>query len=103
MKKRKASLSATLVLLIVIITIATYLTKWVFDRYTTATRFYRSSISTVETEGVMLNKVSCCPSGTGCKTEVSSKTVTIDPLQLKCSTSDYQPTAQEIKFTINED
>ena len=96
MKWRKASLSATLVLLIIIITIATYLTKWVFDRYTTATRFQRSSISTVGAIGVMLNRVSCCPSGVGCQTSVNGKSVS---LSISCSASN----AQTATFTINED
>jgi len=96
MKRRKASLSATIVLLIIIITIATYVTKWVFNRYTTATRFQRSSISTVGTTGVMLNRVSCCYYGTGCQTTVNGKTVTIS---INCSAS----SAQTATFTINQD
>jgi len=96
MKKRKASLSATLVLLIVIITIATYVTKWVFDRYTIATRFYRSSTTTVQNEGVMLNRISCCRYGVGCQTTVGGKTVNVS---INCSASN----AQTATFIINED
>ena len=96
MKKRTASLSATLVMLIIIIMISTYVMKWVFDRYTTATRFYRSSISTVGAEGVMLNRVSCCVYGTGCQTSVGGKPVSIS---INCSASN----AQTATFTINED
>jgi uncharacterized membrane protein len=96
MKKRKASLSATLVLLIVIITIATYVTKWVFDRYTIATRFYRSSTTTVQNEGAMLNRISCCRYGVGCQTTVGGKTVNVS---INCSASN----ATQATFTINED
>jgi hypothetical protein len=101
MKKRKASLSATLVLLIVIITIATYVTKWVFNRYTIATRFSRSSIATVQNEGAMLYRISCCGYGVECQTTVRVGNIekTVTP-SINCSP---QPTAQTATFTLEED
>lgn len=61
--KRKASLSATILLCIAIISISTYIMKWVFDRYLTVTRIYKSSVTKSQSEGVMLYRISYCGSG----------------------------------------
>lgn len=71
--------------------------KWVFDRYTTVTRFHRSSVAVARTEGVFYNRISCCSSGTGCVTTIDGKTVTITGFN--CSASN----ATSANFTIDED
>ncbi|MBP7796266.1 MAG: hypothetical protein KA059_05785 [Elusimicrobiales bacterium] len=83
-KKRKGTLAAILVLIIMIITISTYVMKWAFDRHTTATRLYKSSITKVQGEGVMYNRVACCRYGVGCQSSVNGKTTSIS---VNCSAS----------------
>ncbi|MEF3280175.1 MAG: hypothetical protein K6357_04330 [Elusimicrobiota bacterium] len=95
-RKRKASLSATILLCIAIITMATYIMKWALDRHMTATRFYRSSISKSRAEGIMLNRVACCPNSAGCRTSADGKTATIS---INCSAS----AATAFTVTISED
>ena len=91
-KKRKGTLAAVLVLLIAIITISTYIMKWVFDRHTTATRLYKSSITKVQGDGVMYNRISCCVYGAGCQSSVNGKSASIS---INCSASNAT------NFTVN--
>ncbi len=96
MKKRKSSLSATLLLCILIIMISTYVMKWVFDRYTTVIRFHRSTNAKIRTEGVFLNRVACCPSQRNCISNVDGKNVEVS---INCSAS----SATQATFTIDAD
>ncbi|HOJ85830.1 MAG: hypothetical protein ACP5SD_04330 [Elusimicrobiales bacterium] len=96
-KKRKASLSATLLLCIAIITISTYVMKWVLDRHTITTRFHRSSVATTRTEGIFYNRISCCQYGSNCLSSVDGKSVTISGLDCNASV------ATGITFSINAD
>lgn len=96
-KKRKASLAATLLLCIIIITISTYVMKWVFERYTTATRFHRSSIALTRTEGIFYNRISCCQYGSNCISSVDGKSVNISGLNCNASA------ATSVTFSIDAD
>ncbi|MGC9069813.1 MAG: hypothetical protein ACP5IO_00700 [Elusimicrobiales bacterium] len=96
MKKRKASLAATLLLCILIIMMSTYVMRWVFDRYTTVIRFHRSTNAKIRTEGVFLNRVACCRYGSGCVSSLDGKTVNVS---INCSASAATPAT----FTIDED
>jgi len=83
-KKRKGTLAAILVLIIMIITISTYVMKWAFDRHTTATRLYKSSINKVQGEGIMYNTVARCKDNTGQESSVDGKDVDVS---VNCSAS----------------
>lgn len=96
MRKRKASLSAVLLLCILIITMSTYVMKWVFERYTTVIRYHRSTNAKIRTEGVFYNRISCCRWGTNCINSPDGKTVNIT---LNCSASN----ATAATFTLDED
>lgn len=96
MKRRKASLSATLLLSILIIMMSTYVMKWVFDRYTTVIRFHRSTNAKIRTEGVFLNRIACCRFGWGCTSNPDGKTVNVS---INCSASSATPAT----FTIDAD
>lgn len=96
MKKRKASLAATLLLCIIIIMMSTYVMKWVFDRYTTVIRFHRSTNAKLRTEGVFYNRISCCRYGSGCVSNPDGKTVSIS---INCNASN----ATSATFTIDAD
>lgn len=94
MKRRKAGLAAILLLCILIITMATYVMKWVFERYTTVIRFHRSTNAKIRTEGVFYNRIVCCQTGTGCVTNPDGKTVSIS---INCGSS----SPSQATFTID--
>ncbi len=91
-KKRRASLTATLILCIIIITISVYVMKWVLDRYMTVTRFRRSSEAKIRTEGVMLR---CCQGGSGCPSAPDGKSITVSGINCGASNA--------TQFTLNID
>lgn len=88
MKKRKAALAAILLLCILIITMATYVMKWVFERYTTVIRFHRSTNAKIRTEGVFYNRIVCCQTAIGCITNPDGKNVLIN---INCRSSNPSP------------
>ncbi|MCX7905488.1 MAG: hypothetical protein N2446_02150 [Elusimicrobiales bacterium] len=96
MKKRKASLSAVLLLCILIITMSTYVMEWVFDRYTTVIRFHRSTNAKIRVEGVFYNRLSCCRTGAGCVTNPDGKPVNIS---INCNATDSTPAT----FSLDDD
>lgn len=98
-KKRNASLSATLLLCIAIITISTYVMKWVLDRHTITTRFNRSSVATTRTQGVLLNRIACCQNNINCVSTVDGKTVTLTGFN--CPT--IPAAATSVTLSINAD
>lgn len=59
-KLRKGALAATLLLCILIITMATYIMIWIYDRYLSVIRFHRSSSAKIRTQGISYKWDSCC-------------------------------------------
>ncbi|MCX7641405.1 MAG: hypothetical protein N2Z20_02080 [Elusimicrobiales bacterium] len=97
MKKRKASLSAVLLLCILIITMSTYVMKWVFDRYTTVIRFHRSTNAKIRVEGVFYNRIPCCRFGSGCVNNPDGKTVNIS---INCNATNAMPATFSLDSNI---
>lgn len=96
MKRRKASIAGILLLCVLIISMATYVMKWVFERYTTVIRYHRSTNAKIRTEGVFYNRVSCCGGGKGCLSSPDGKVVSVS---INCTSSTPSPAT----FTLDED